>query len=79
MKGAAILEPSCGTGVFFATGPEGVSYTGIELDKRTAAIATRLHPQASIFSQSYEAFNISGNQINRFITSSVISLSVRGH
>lgn len=65
LKDAAILEPSCGTGVFFSTGFN-ATYTGIELDKRTADIASRLHPQALIISQSYEAFNISSNPANQY-------------
>jgi hypothetical protein len=66
LKNATVLEPSCGTGIFFATGSKDVSYTGIELDKRTAVIASCLHPQATILSQSYEAFNISGNSANKY-------------
>jgi hypothetical protein len=66
LKNAQILEPSCGTGVFFATGPQGVAYTGVELDERTAAIASRLHPDVSIISKSYEAFNISRDTIELF-------------
>jgi len=65
-KGASILEPSCGTGIFIAAGPKGAAYTGVELDKRSAAIASHLHPQADIIPQSYEAFNISSNSAERF-------------
>jgi hypothetical protein len=59
IKNAKILEPSCGTGVFFAAGPKDVSFTGVELDKRTAAVAAILHPNHSILNKSYEAFNLS--------------------
>ena len=65
-KNVSVLEPSCGTGVFIATGSKDLSFTGIELDKRTADIASRLHPQAAIISKSYEAFNLSGNSTNKF-------------
>ena len=65
-KNASILEPSCGTGVFIATGSKDICYTGIELDKRTADIAAFLHPQASIISKSYEAFNLSNNPVNKY-------------
>ena len=65
-KNAAILEPSCGTGIFIATGSKNIAYTGIELDKRTSAIASCLHPQATIINKSYEAFNLSNNSINKF-------------
>ena len=65
-KNTNILEPSCGTGVFFAYGPKDVSYTGVELDQRSATIASILHPDISIISTSYEAFNLSGNNTNQF-------------
>jgi hypothetical protein len=55
-----ILEPSCGSGVFFATAPSGVGLTGVELDERTATIAAILFPFADIKNQSFEAFNASG-------------------
>jgi len=62
-EGANILEPSCGTGVFFEYAPQGkpLSFTGVELDKRTAAIANRLHSgeNAEILNMSFEAFNLS--------------------
>jgi len=65
-KDALILEPSCGTGVFFLTGPKDVFYNGVELDGRTASIASILHPDAFINPKSYEAFNLSGDNVNRF-------------
>jgi hypothetical protein len=65
-KNALILEPSCGTGVFFFTGPQDVFYNGVELDERTASIASILHPDAFINPKSYEAFNLSGDNVNRF-------------
>jgi hypothetical protein len=58
-QGDRILEPSCGTGVFFATAPQGVTLAGVELDGRTAAAARALHPAAHIQNMSFEAFNIS--------------------
>ena len=65
-KNAAILEPSCGTGVFLATAPSCVSCTGVELDKNTAEIASRLHTEATIIHKSYEAFNVSGGRGNGY-------------
>jgi predicted RNA methylase len=64
MKNSKILEPSCGTGVFFITAPDNVFCTGVELDGRTASIATRLHPNVEVIHKSYEAFNVSGNHTN---------------
>jgi hypothetical protein len=55
---AKILEPSCGTGVFFQTAPEGVELHGVELDTRTAAVAAKLHPRVNISNTSFEAFNL---------------------
>ncbi|MDR2768193.1 MAG: N-6 DNA methylase, partial [Treponema sp.] len=62
-RGAKILEPSCGTGVFFAYAPpeKALSLTGVELDPRTAGVAKALHAGngVEILSQSFEAFNLS--------------------
>ncbi|GHV82110.1 hypothetical protein AGMMS49991_06680 [Spirochaetia bacterium] len=65
-KDARILEPSCGTGVFFETAPMGVHLYGIELDERTASIATLIHPRSHITHQSYEAFNLSTESASQF-------------
>ncbi|GBU28268.1 hypothetical protein R84B8_01826 [Treponema sp. R8-4-B8] len=63
-SGAKILEPSCGTGVFFEYAPKdkNLSFTGVELDERTAQVAKHLHSSDNIeiFNQSFEAFNLSG-------------------
>ncbi|MDR1389515.1 MAG: N-6 DNA methylase [Treponema sp.] len=60
-EGAGILEPSCGTGVFFSCAPENkkLSLTGVELDRRTAKIANALHAEngVKILNTSFEAFN----------------------
>ena len=66
MRNTSILEPSCGTGVFLAAGSKDVSYTGIELDKRTADIAYRLHPRATIIPKSFETFNITESTFDSF-------------
>jgi N12 class adenine-specific DNA methylase/predicted RNA methylase len=61
VNGASVLEPSCGTGVFFETAPadRSLKLTGVELDGRTAAVATALREQndVEIINQSFEAFN----------------------
>lgn len=41
-KDASVLEPSCGTGVFFEVAPDNVELTGVEYDKRTAALDLEL-------------------------------------
>jgi predicted RNA methylase len=63
-KGSRVLEPSCGTGVFFETAPEGLDLHGVELDKRTATVASRLHPEVTITNRSFEAYNLAQRDIN---------------
>jgi type I restriction-modification system DNA methylase subunit len=50
--GGAILEPGCGSGLFFALTPEAladkISLTGVEADATTARIARLLYPSARI-------------------------------
>jgi len=51
-KGGSILEPGCGTGLFFVLMPASIaassSLTGIEMDATTARIARLLYPEAWI-------------------------------
>lgn len=51
-SGGSILEPGCGTGLFFALMPEALagkaSLTGVEMDATTARIARLLFPNAWI-------------------------------
>ena len=51
-QGGSILEPGCGTGLFFALMPDVIAarsnLTGIEMDATTARIARRLYPEAWI-------------------------------
>lgn len=60
--GDSILEPACGTGVFFETAPEGLAMTGVEIDTRTASCAAILQDKAKIRSGSFEEFNLSNNE-----------------
>jgi hypothetical protein len=50
--GGRVLEPGCGTGLFFALAPEALSgklaLTGVEMDATTARIAKLLYPNARI-------------------------------
>jgi predicted RNA methylase len=61
---AHILEPSCGTGVFFEYAPKDkpLTFAGVELDERTANVAEHIHNTDNILilNSSYEAFNLSG-------------------
>lgn len=51
-SGGSVLEPGCGTGLFFALMPEALvnktSLTGVEMDATTERIATLLYPDAYI-------------------------------
>jgi hypothetical protein len=77
LTGASVLEPSCGTGVFFETAPVGpapkgpapggpvpweLSLHGVELDPRASAIARLLFPRAAVTQSSFEHFVISNGQ-----------------
>jgi hypothetical protein len=57
-SGARMLEPSCGSGVFFDVAPSGVDVTGVEYDARTATVAGLLQPQARVYRSSFEEFNL---------------------
>jgi 2-polyprenyl-3-methyl-5-hydroxy-6-metoxy-1,4-benzoquinol methylase len=61
---AKILEPACGTGVFIEYAPKdkNLSFTGVELDERTANVSKHLHSgdNIEIINQSFEVFNLSG-------------------
>ncbi|HEL0595185.1 DEAD/DEAH box helicase family protein [Streptococcus equi] len=56
--GGRVLDPSMGTGNFFATMPaqlrDSCELYGVELDGITGAIAKQLHPNATIFVQGFE-------------------------
>lgn len=53
----AALEPSCATGVFLHTAPQGVRVTGVELDPTSAAAALALHgDRHEIITASLERF-----------------------
>ena len=62
--GATVLEPSCGTGVFFHTAPPDVRVVGVELDGTSARIAHILH-----VSQHHEIVHSS---LERFATSNTM-------
>jgi type I restriction-modification system DNA methylase subunit len=50
--GGRVLEPGCGTGLFFALAPKQLSgklsLTGVEMDATTARIAKLLYPTARV-------------------------------
>jgi SNF2 family DNA or RNA helicase len=50
------LEPSCATGVFLHTAPQGVKVIGVELDPVSSKIAVALHPGHEIVNASLERF-----------------------
>ncbi len=56
-SGGRLLEPGCGTGLFFALLPEALAkkttLTGVEMDPVTARIAKLLHPNARIRAEDF--------------------------
>ena len=55
--GGRVLEPGCGTGLFFALCPEALvgklALTGVEMDPTTARIAKLLYPNARIRDEDF--------------------------
>lgn len=60
--GESVLEPSCGSGVFFEVAPAGLDMTGVELDTRTAAVASIVQDKAKIHTGSFEQFNLASDK-----------------
>ncbi|MHB8871701.1 MAG: class I SAM-dependent methyltransferase, partial [Candidatus Doudnabacteria bacterium] len=56
-KGGAVIEPSCGTGIFMHTAPDNALVTGIEYDETSSRIASILFPQQEIYHMPFEKFN----------------------
>lgn len=52
--GGPVAELGCGSGVFFATAPDGVPLVGVERDPTAAAIAKLLNPAAQILNAPLE-------------------------
>src|SRR5271166_5144513 len=56
-SGGRVLEPGCGTGLFFALMPEALetktTLTGVEMDPITARIAKLLHPNAVVRAEDF--------------------------
>jgi predicted RNA methylase len=61
--GGRVLEPGCGTGLFFALAPEQLSgkltLTGVEMDPTTARIAKLLYPNARIRHEDFTKARLS--------------------
>jgi hypothetical protein len=67
--GGKVLEPGCGAGVFMHHAPADtdVSWTGVERDPTTAAIAAALHPHASIQAQRLEEARLASASMDAVI------------
>ena len=67
-----ILEPATGTGNFFGFMPkeiaDGAKLYGVELDKITGKIATRLYPQAKIQIKGFEETSFADNSFDLMVT-----------
>ena len=67
-----ILEPAMGTGNFFGFMPqeiaEGTKLYGVELDRVTGKIATKLYPQAKIQIKGFEETSFADNSFDLMVT-----------
>lgn len=67
-----ILEPAMGTGNFFGFMPQeiadGVKLYGVELDRVTGKIATKLYPQAKIQIKGFEETSFADNSFDLMVT-----------
>ena len=67
-----ILEPAMGTGNFFGFMPQeiadGAKLYGVELDRVTGKIATKLYPQAKIQIKGFEETSFSDNSFDLMVT-----------
>lgn len=67
-----ILEPAMGTGNFFGFMPQeiasGAKLYGVELDKITGKIATKLYPQAKIQIKGFEETSFADNSFDLMVT-----------
>lgn len=71
-KGGRILDPSMGTGNFFAAMPKDIRANselyGVELDPITGAIAKQLHPNAHIQIKGFEETNFNDGSFDLVIS-----------
>lgn len=71
-KGGKILDPSMGVGAFFQHIPTNMlknsSLYGVELDKITGSIASKLFPKANIQVKGFEEFNHPDNSFDLVIS-----------
>ena len=67
-----ILEPAMGTGNFFGFMPQGIAdgakLYGVELDRITGKIATKLYPQAKIQIKGFEETSFADNSFDLMVT-----------
>lgn len=67
-----ILEPAMGTGNFFGFMPQGIAdgakLYGVELDRVTGKIATKLYPQAKIQIKGFEETAFQDNSFDLMVT-----------
>lgn len=73
-KGGRIVEPSMGSGLFFALMPEAIAehpatqLRGVELDLITGAIAKQLHQAAEIHVGGFEDIEMKDDSVDLFIS-----------
>lgn len=67
--GGAVLEPGCGSGRFMGATPADmdISWTGVEVDPTSAAIAAVLHPGAEIINKPLQKVTFKSGQFDAAI------------
>jgi SAM-dependent methyltransferase len=61
--GGRVLDPGCGHGALMSAAPAGlpIEFTGIEADPTSAAIASALHPGATIHAEKLQKISVRAN------------------
>ena len=71
-KGGRILDPCCGTGIFFGTMPNSIALKSklyaVELDNIPSQIASKLYPEASVYNRGFEKTDFPDNYLDLAIT-----------
>ena len=64
---ATVLEPGCGPGRFLYLAPEGMRFTGVELDRISGRIAKALHPGQDIRIENFRDTRLPDGKIDAVI------------
>src|SRR5690606_3027536 len=79
-RGGQIMEPGMGVGLFAGLMPDGIAahstYTGIEFDNITGAIAKHLYPQSNVIVGDFTRTNLPANYFDAAIGNPPFSSTV---